>query len=214
MRIHVRRVKTLFKPTISLNVLSGRNDSIKKIQNNKNWKFKVIKKNGSMFLASFSGNFNQKKSQTYKTNQRLDSWSQHCWGHCLNKKKKKMLKTTLVHAEGRCNFGFLYTVDLWRCDAFHSYNEVISVWSLWMLCRWLEAGADRPFVLGSLWSFFHFIRLFWNQILICLSERQSEWAISIRRRLVRYLLKWNSFSSSRTCCRVYAVLDRLGSDPV
>ena len=48
----------------------------------------------------------------------------------------------------------------------------------------------------ALFSFFHFILLFWNQILICLSVRHSAWAISILRLLVKYLLKWNSFSSS------------------
>ena len=41
------------------------------------------------------------------------------------------------------------------------------------------------FVLGSLLSFFHFIRRFWNQILICRSLRTSVCAISIRLRLVR-----------------------------
>jgi hypothetical protein len=41
------------------------------------------------------------------------------------------------------------------------------------------------FVFGSLLSFFHFIRLFWNQILICRSDRTRVWAISILRRLVR-----------------------------
>lgn len=55
---------------------------------------------------------------------------------------------------------FLCTVHLDRAHASHSYKDVMSVWSLWILCRWLEAGAERPFVLGSLWSFFHFIRLF------------------------------------------------------
>lgn len=56
--------------------------------------------------------------------------------------------------------------------------------------------------------FFHFILRFWNQILICLSVRPKAWAISIRRRLVRYRLKWNSFSSSRVWYLVYAVLER------
>lgn len=85
-----------------------------------------------------------------------------------------------------------------------SYKEVRSVWwSLVTVCTfWEGADEDLPFVLGSLWSFFHFILLFWNQILICRSERHRLWAISILRRLVRYLLKWNSFSSSRTCCLV------------
>ena len=41
------------------------------------------------------------------------------------------------------------------------------------------------FVLGSLLSFFHFMRRFWNQILICRSVRQRLCAISIRRRRVR-----------------------------
>lgn len=88
------------------------------------------------------------------------------------------------------------------CHLIH--KVVISVWiSFWILCKcWLEDEADLPFVLGSLWSFFHFILLFWNQILICRSERQSVWAISIRRLLVKYLLKWNSFSNSKTCCLV------------
>jgi hypothetical protein len=44
------------------------------------------------------------------------------------------------------------------------------------------------FVFGSLLSFFHFMRLFWNQILICRSDSTSVWAISILRLLVRYLL--------------------------
>ena len=60
----------------------------------------------------------------------------------------------------------------------------------------------RPFVFGSLCSFFHFIRRFWNQILICRSVRHSACAISILRLRVRYRLKWNSFSSSSIWCLV------------
>ena len=41
------------------------------------------------------------------------------------------------------------------------------------------------FVLGNLLSFLYFIRRFWNQILICLSDRQSACAISILLRRVR-----------------------------
>ena len=41
------------------------------------------------------------------------------------------------------------------------------------------------FVLGSLLSFLYFIRRFWNQILICLSDRHSACAISILLRRVR-----------------------------
>ena len=62
------------------------------------------------------------------------------------------------------------------------------------------------FVLGNLLSFLYFIRRFWNQILICRSDKQSAWAISMRLRRVKYRLKWNSFSSSRIWWRVYAVL--------
>lgn len=60
-------------------------------------------------------------------------------------------------------------------------------------------------------SFFHFIRLFWNHILICLSVRFNMAASSIRLGRDIYLLKWNSFSNSNSCPRVYAVLVRLFS---
>ncbi|KAL8165340.1 UNVERIFIED_CONTAM: hypothetical protein K2H54_040084 [Gekko kuhli] len=49
--------------------------------------------------------------------------------------------------------------------------------------------AAAMLMLFSLLSFFHFMRLFWNQILICLSERQRACAISILLLRVRYLLK-------------------------
>ena len=96
-----------------------------------------------------------------------------------------------------------------------SYSAVMWVGSSFTASDlWPGPPEDRPLVLGSLWSFFHFILRFWNQILICLSDRHSVCAISMRRLRVRYLLKWNSFSSSKACCRVYAVRDRLGSGPV
>lgn len=60
--------------------------------------------------------------------------------------------------------------------------------AMMLLLDALEEALDLTFVFGNLWSFFHFILLFWNQILICLSERHKEWAISMRLRLVRYLL--------------------------
>lgn len=66
-----------------------------------------------------------------------------------------------------------------------------------------------PFVL---FSFFHFIRLFWNHILICLSVRHNAWAISIRLLRVRYRLKWNSFSNSKVWYRVYVCRPRFRSE--
>ncbi len=45
-----------------------------------------------------------------------------------------------------------------------------------------------PVSLDKLFSFFHFILLFWNQILICLSVSPKACAISILLLLVRYLL--------------------------
>ena len=53
--------------------------------------------------------------------------------------------------------------------------------------------------MDSFSSLFHFIRLFWNHILICVSVRAKLDAISMRRVRVKYLLKWNSFSSSTSC---------------
>ena len=47
--------------------------------------------------------------------------------------------------------------------------------------------------------FFCFILRFWNQILTCVSFSCRAAAISILRARVKYLLKWNSFSSSVSC---------------
>lgn len=63
----------------------------------------------------------------------------------------------------------------------------------------LFSSSSSPLVceqLINLFSFFHFIRRFWNQIFIWRSVRHSACAISMRRLRVRYLLKWNSFSNS------------------
>lgn len=49
----------------------------------------------------------------------------------------------------------------------------------------------------SLFIFFIFILRFWNQILTCRSVKFSKRATSCRRSRVRYMLKRNSFSSSR-----------------
>jgi len=47
--------------------------------------------------------------------------------------------------------------------------------------------------------FLCFMRLFWNQIFTWVSLSWRVFAISIRLARVRYLLKWNSFSSSVSC---------------
>uniref|UniRef100_A0A6B0UBN0 Putative secreted protein n=1 Tax=Ixodes ricinus TaxID=34613 RepID=A0A6B0UBN0_IXORI len=57
----------------------------------------------------------------------------------------------------------------------------------------------------SFMRFFCFMRRFWNQILTWVSLSCSAVAISMRRARVRYLLKWNSFSSSVSCLVVKLV---------
>ena len=54
-------------------------------------------------------------------------------------------------------------------------------------------------------SRFCFMRLFWNQILICRSVSWSCLASSIRRSTWTKLQKWNSFSSSRICAELNTV---------
>ena len=76
--------------------------------------------------------------------------------------------------------------ELWEgwAQGPHFYKVVRSVWcSLASGCKCWPGAAeeeqedadedeeDLPLVLGSLWSFFHFILRFWNQILIWRSER-------------------------------------------
>lgn len=58
---------------------------------------------------------------------------------------------------------------------FHSSSSSSASGFSWLL----EPGP------AGLFSFFHFMRLFWNQILICLSVRHKAWAISMRRLLVK-----------------------------
>lgn len=48
-----------------------------------------------------------------------------------------------------------------------------------------KSPSKHPASSLALFSFFHFIRRFWNQILIWRSVRQRAWAISIRLRLVK-----------------------------
>ena len=67
---------------------------------------------------------------------------------------------------------------------------------------------------GSFMRFVCFNRRFWNQILTCVSFNCKAAAISIRRALVRYLLKWNSFSSSVNCLVVKLVRPVLLAPPL
>lgn len=58
--------------------------------------------------------------------------------------------------------------------------------------------------------FFCFMRRFWNQIFTWVSLSCRDAAISTLRARVRYLLKWNSFSSSVSCLVVKLVRTALG----
>lgn len=111
-----------------------------------------------------------------------------------------------------------------KCDLFCVHLPFIGYVSLFLPFHSVRfSSSSPPFIveeeegeeeeLINLFSFFHFILLFWNQILICRSVRQSACAISMRRRRVRYRLKWNSFSSSRVWQRVYVCRPRLPGLP-
>lgn len=100
--------------------------------------------------------------------------------------------------------------------------ELLLLLLRWLLGDWLRGSAGtRP----SFIRFFCFMRRFWNQILTyensllsivskivtnfnltCVSFNWRALAISIRRALVKYLLKWNSFSNSVSCLLVKFVL--------
>lgn len=65
-----------------------------------------------------------------------------------------------------------------------------SCWPVLICCCWApeveaEPEEERILVLGSLWSFFHFMRRFWNQIFTWRSDRHMVCAISTRLRRVR-----------------------------
>lgn len=63
--------------------------------------------------------------------------------------------------------------------------------------------ADNSRMRFSRVIFFNFMRPFWNQIFTCLSVRWTLRLISRRLSRVRYMLKRNSFSSSKVWCLVY-----------
>lgn len=80
-----------------------------------------------------------------------------------------------------------------------------------------EGDVDRAGSGGmspSFIRFFCFIRRFWNQIFTCVSLSWRAAAISMRRARVRYLLKWNSFSSSVSCLVVKLVRPVLLAPPL
>ena len=86
----------------------------------------------------------------------------------------------------------LFESVLWLCD---ERGEVLWGWSPPPPVKREGSCGIRP----SFMRFFCFIRRFWNQIFTCVSLSWSAPAISILLALVRYLLKWNSFSSSVNC---------------
>lgn len=73
---------------------------------------------------------------------------------------------------------------------------------------WPEEQRVARLIIGTVPSFsrfFCFILRFWNQILTCVSFSSRVAATSTLRALVKYLLKWNSFSSSVSCLVVKLV---------
>ena len=67
------------------------------------------------------------------------------------------------------------------------------------------------FLTGVGFSFFVFMRRFWNHVFTCLSDRFSNIESSILLSLVIYRFLWNSFSSSKICLLEYDVRLRFPS---
>lgn len=61
--------------------------------------------------------------------------------------------------------------------------------------------------------FFHLVRLFWNQIFICVSVRFKDRARFSLSQTDKYLVVLNLFSRATNCSYVNAVLARLGFPP-
>lgn len=100
----------------------------------------------------------------------------------------------------------------WICYLYHEATSVRLSVDAATLATLAEGSFSR--LHWAAWPsfnrFFCFIRRFWNQIFTWVSLRHSAAAISMRRALVKYLLKWNSFSSSVSCLFVKLVRPRLG----
>lgn len=99
-------------------------------------------------------------------------------------------------------YHMLHQFDSWLLSLLPDIsfcNKVVVPGELLLLPLMLElsGGINPSFIL-----FFCFILLFWNHIFTWVSFNCNADAISILLALVRYLLKWNSFSSSVSCLLV------------
>ena len=71
-----------------------------------------------------------------------------------------------------------------------------------------DAPGIRPLLEMPAFTRFHLARRFWNQILTWTSLNLKLCAICDRSDRLRYFFEWNSFSSSKSCSLVNAVLRR------
>lgn len=85
---------------------------------------------------------------------------------------------------------------------FHYFEHI---WCIWLMMRTISGQEKSSVLIILAWN-----NRLGNEKLTCLSVKSNEAAISIRLGRQRYLLKWNSFSSSSNCVLVYAVLNLLG----
>lgn len=132
------------------------------------------------------------------------------------------------HTELHCVFFFNWRcmVPVWVCvalfhpevlrvsevdDAGEGVDEVeLDLSEVSSVLASLPGVAGEAEVRPSFSRFFCFMRRFWNQIFTWVSFSWRAAAISTRLARVRYLLKWNSFSSSVSCLVVKLVLTVLG----
>jgi len=121
-------------------------------------------------------------------------YSRKCWG----------LGETVMDSWTRAHLGPLFYLVSWHIAMDVTPSESSPIWQFSLLDELNCASRIR---------FFCFILLFWNHILTCVSLSPKEAAISILRARVRYLLKWNSFSSSVSCLLVKFVRPMLAPAP-
>ena len=127
-------------------------------------------------LELFNQEMNCLKSSSFKSRARKSIWSGNYEGASSIKVNKKIFSSLgggMRERGGLCWGGQ-------RGDEGHHCSWVRDYWD-----PGGESSNPSPPSSLDLFSFFHFMRRFWNQILIWRSVRHSAWAISIRLLRVR-----------------------------
>ena len=111
--------------------------------------------------------------------------------------KKRLKCHKFLNQKNMPKFICFYTYFSFLRFTTHKHPILCILWSLFNCCKIRSQSV--------LFSRFHLVLLFWNQIFIWSCWTPTDSASSVRRSSDKYLFPENSDSNSSSCCFVYAV---------